>query len=53
MFLGIPNLKKNDGSMTTSDQETAEVLNDQYHKQSSKEDTPNQPNTPANSRNSR
>ena len=46
MSSGIPNLKKHDGSLTTSDQETAEVLNDQYYKQFTKEDTTNLPNTP-------
>ena len=45
MSSGIPNLKKQDGSLTTSDQETAEVLNDQYYKQFTKEDTTNLPNT--------
>ena len=48
MSSGIPNLKKQDGSTTTSDKETAEVLNDQYYKQFTKEDTTNLPNTPAN-----
>ena len=46
MSSGIPNLKKQDGSLTTSDKETAEVLNDQYYKQFTKEDTTNLPNTP-------
>ena len=43
---GIPNLKKQDGSLTTSDQETAEVLNQQYYKQFTKEDTTNIPHIP-------
>ena len=34
--------------MTTSAQEAAEVLNNQYCKQFTKEDTTNLPNTPAN-----
>ena len=46
MSSGIPNLKKQDGSTTTSDKETAEVLNDQYYKQFTKEDTTNLPNIP-------
>jgi uncharacterized HAD superfamily protein len=43
---GIPNLKKQDGSSTSSDQETADVLNQQYYKQFTKEDTTNLPNIP-------
>ena len=34
---GIPNLKKQDGSLTTTDQEASEVLNEQYYKQFTKE----------------
>ena len=43
---GIPNLKKQDGSLTTSDQEASEVLNEQYYKQFTKEDTSNLPDIP-------
>ena len=34
---GIPNLKKPDGSMTTTDAETADVLNQQYYSVFTKE----------------
>ena len=43
---GIPNLKKPDGSMTTTDAETADVLNQQYYSVFTKEDTTNIPNIP-------
>ena len=43
---GIPNLKKQDGSLKTTDQEASEVLNEQYYKQFTKGDTSNLPDIP-------
>ena len=43
---GIPNLKKQDDSLKTTDQEASEVLNEQYYKQFTKEDTSNLPDIP-------
>ena len=42
----IPNLKKSDGSYTTSDEEIAEVLNQQYFSVFTKENLSNIPNIP-------
>ena len=42
----IPNLKKPDGSFTTTDQEIAETLNQQYFSSFTVEDTTNIPNIP-------
>ena len=44
---GIPNLKKPDGSLTTSDHEIAETLNQQYFSSFTDEDTTNIPDIPA------
>ena len=41
---GIPNLKKPDGTLTTSDDEIAETLNQQYYNSFTNEDTSNIPN---------
>lgn len=43
----IPNLKKKDGSYTTSDEEIAEVLNEQYYSVFTKENLTNIPNIPS------
>ena len=43
---GIPNLKKQDGSFTKSDEEIAEALNQQYFSQFTNENTSNIPNIP-------
>ena len=47
MRTSIPNLKKKDGSLTTSDKEIADVLNEQYVNAFTKEDTTNIPEIPA------
>ena len=39
----MPNLKKTDGSTTTSDKEAADALNEQYHSVFTREDTDNIP----------
>ena len=39
----MPNLKKTDGTTTTSDKEAADALNEQYHSVFTREDTDNIP----------
>ena len=43
---GVPNLKKTDGSFTSTDAEAADTLNQQYYNAFTKEDTTNIPNIP-------
>ena len=46
LHTNLPNLKKSDGQLTTTDQEIADTLNNQFHKSFTVEDTSNTPNIP-------